>query len=132
LGGIPSKISSAATRIPCAKTIAFANDKHFVSAFLRHAEEIFSAARTAGAEDCNLAILVNRDGGIHMIADADWSLAPLREHHGAAAAYRVNRSGGRVQLEARSATESCLLSAARPERAILPALGDFPHYLKLQ
>ena len=102
-----------------------------MSAFLRHAEEIFSAACTAGAGDCNLAILVNRDGGIHMIADADWGLAPLREHHGAAAAYRVNRTGGRVLLEARSATESCLLSAARPARAMLPALGDFPHYLKL-
>src|SRR5580658_7472100 len=81
-------------------------DKKTVSASLRHAEEIFAAARTAGPEDCDMAILVDRDGGIHMIAGADWELEPMRLHYGASAAYRVNRSGGHVKLEARRANES--------------------------
>jgi hypothetical protein len=103
-----------------------------VSAFLKHAEEIFATARTAGTEDCDLSILVNREGGIHIIAGADWQLESLRAHHSASAAYRVHRTNGRVRLEARSATQSCLLAAERPERALLPPLPDFPHYLMLQ
>ncbi len=103
-----------------------------MSAFLTHAEEIFSTACTAGTEDCDLSILVNRDGAIHMIAGADWQLESLRVHHGASAAYRVHRTGGNVRLEARSANESCLLAADRPERSLLPTIADFPRYLMIQ
>jgi hypothetical protein len=46
------------------------SDKNFVSAFLKHAGEIFATARTAGTEGCDLSILVSREGGIHMIAGA--------------------------------------------------------------
>jgi hypothetical protein len=102
-----------------------------VNAFLKHAEEIFATARTAGTEDCDFSILVNREGGIHMIAGADWPLESLRAHHGASAAYRVHRNVSSVRVEARSATQSCLLASERPERALLPALPDFPRYLML-
>jgi hypothetical protein len=108
------------------------SDKKIVSAFLRQAEEIFTAARTAGPEDCDMAILVNRDGGIHMIAGADWELEPMRLHYGASAAYRVNRSGGHVKLEARRANESCTLASNPPLRARIHQLTDFPQYLMLQ
>jgi hypothetical protein len=107
-------------------------DKKTVSAFLKHAEEIFAAARTAGPEDCDMAILVNRDGGIHMIAGGDWPLEPMRLHHGASAAYRVSRSGGQVRLEARRANESCTLVAEKPVRTAGWGLPDFPQYLMLQ
>jgi hypothetical protein len=107
-------------------------DKKTVSAFLRHAEEIFAAARTAGPEDCDMAILVNRDGAIHMIAGADWELEPMRLHYGASAAYRVNRNGGQVKLEARRANESCTLVAEQPVRAWRNGLTDFPQYLMMQ
>jgi hypothetical protein len=107
-------------------------DKKTVSVFLRHAEEIFAAARTAGPEDCDMAILVNRDGGIHMIAGADWELEPMRQHYGASAAYRVNRSAGHVKLEARRANESCTLVAEQPLRAMRYGLADFPQYLMMQ
>jgi hypothetical protein len=105
---------------------------NFVSAFLKHAEEIFATARTAGAEDCDLSILVNREGGIHVIEAAGWQLESLRAHHGASEAYRVHRTHGSVRLEARSATQSCHLAADRPERRLLPSLQDFPRYLMLQ
>ena len=103
-----------------------------MSAFLKHAEEIFAAARTAGPEDCDMAILVSRDGGIHMIAGADWELEPMRVHYGASAAYRVNRNGGHVRLEARRANESCTLVAEQPARASRCGLADFPQYLMMQ
>ena len=107
-------------------------DKSFVSAFLKHAEEIFATARTGGAEDCDLSILVNHDGGIHVIAGGDWQLESLRAHHGASAAYRVHRTNGSLRVEARSAAQSCLLTTERPERGLLPPLHDFPRYLMLQ
>jgi hypothetical protein len=107
-------------------------DKDFVSAFLEHAEEIFATARTAGAGDCDLSILVNREGGIHVIADGGWQLESLRAHHGASVAYRVHRTNGSVRLEARSATQTCVLAAERPELGLMPPLHDFPRYLMLQ
>ena len=103
-----------------------------MSAFLKHAEEIFSAAQTAGPEDCDMAILINRDGGIHMIAGTDWELEPMRLHYGASAAYRVNRSGGQVRLEARRANERCTLVAEKPVGTAHYGLTDFPQYLMLQ
>jgi hypothetical protein len=103
----------------------------FVSAFMQHAEEIFAAAQTAGAEDCDLSILLHRDGGIHMIAGNDWQLESLRAHHGASEAFRVQRSPAGVRLEARSAGKSCTLSADSPARILAPAC-DFPRYLMLR
>lgn len=99
---------------------------------MRQAEEIFAAARTSGGDDCDLAILVGGDGGIHMLACADWQLESLRTHHGARAAYRVRRASGSVRLEARTAEESCVLAADRPERILAPPLADLPRYLMLQ
>jgi len=111
---------------------ARARDKKFVSPLLKHAEEIYLAAQEGGPDDCEMAILVSRDGGIHMISGADWELEPLRIDHGARAAYRVSRRDGRVRLEARSADESCLLETKPPARRI-PALAlDFPQYLTIQ
>jgi hypothetical protein len=128
----PRFFSAETAAFPGGKTAhnpAPGGDKKTVSAFLRHAEEIFAAARTAGPEDCDMAILVNRDGGIHMIAGADWDLEPMRLHYGASAAYRVNRNGGQVRLEARRANESCTLLAEQPVRTIRRGLADFPQYL---
>jgi len=108
-----------------------ARDKTCVSAFLENAQEIFQAARQGGPEDCELAILVDRDGAIHMLPAAGWDLESLRLDHGAHAAYRVTRSAGAVRVEARSAAEACLLQArtAQPWR---PPLADFPRYLTIQ
>ncbi len=92
-----------------------------------HAEQILETARQAEGEDCLLSILVGQDGGIHMVAESEWGLEPLRMYHGARAAYRVTRRGGCVQLEGRSDEEACLLQAgppATPNRL----WTDFPQY----
>jgi hypothetical protein len=102
-----------------------------VSALLKNAEEIFATARAAGADDCDFAIFVRHDGALHMVSSADSPLESLRACYGAAAAYRVQRAHGRVRVEARNGGSSCLLTAASPERALRPALADFPRYLML-
>jgi hypothetical protein len=109
-----------------------ARDKRFVSPFLKHAEEIFLAAREGGADDCEMSILVSRDGGIHMLCGADWELEPLRIDHGARAAYRISRRAGGVRLEARSADESCLLQSKPRARLTAAMAPDFPQYLTIQ
>ena len=107
------------------------HDKDIVSPLMKHAEEIFTAAREGGREDCEVAILVGRDGGIHMLPASGWELEPLRLHHGAQAAYRISRGGGGVRLEARSAGESCVLESGKAPPARSP-LRDFPQYLRIQ
>jgi hypothetical protein len=107
-----------------------------VSAFLREVEEIFETARQGGPEDCDLAILVGRDGGIHMVAGSDWGLEPLRVRHGATTAYRIARNAGHVRLEARSVDHCTVLRSdqlapprGHPLRATIP---DFPRYVTIR
>jgi hypothetical protein len=97
---------------------------YLVSSFLRHAEEILESA-SGGREDCELAILVGRDGGIHMVADSDWALDRLREHHAARTAYRVTRRAGRVELEARADGQSCIMHRESPARVLSPCVPEF-------
>ena len=99
-----------------------------MNAFLRNAEELFRTARQVSGEDCQFSVLIGSDGGIHMVFGSDWGLEPLRQHHGARAAYRVTRSSGSVALEGRSAGASCRLEAARPSRALLGPLAHVPCY----
>jgi hypothetical protein len=99
-------------------------DKVLVNAFLRNAEELFATARQDAGEDCQFSVLVGPDGGIHMVFGSDWDLEPLRQQHGARAAYRVTRSAGSVALEGRSVGASCRLEAVRPARALLGLLAD--------
>ncbi len=97
--------------------------------FLKHAEEIFTTAAEAAGEDCAVAILVGHDGCIRMLQARDWGLEPLQVHHGAREAYLVQRSAGRVRLEARSGAESCVLETRQPEPTLGGALTDFPRYV---
>lgn len=95
-----------------------------MSSFLQHAEEIFETASHAGNEDCKLSILVGRDGGIQMLADSDWELERLREHHGAGQAYRVSRSSRHVQLEARAMGRQCWLRTETPAHVLRGTLPE--------
>ena len=84
-----------------------------MNAFLTNAEELFATARQDAGADCQFSVLVGTEGGIYMVYESDWGLEPLRQHHGARAAYRVTRSAGSVALEGRSAGASCRMEAAR-------------------
>ncbi|MFY9726531.1 MAG: hypothetical protein WB579_09140 [Bryobacteraceae bacterium] len=99
-----------------------------MNAFLRNAEELFATAQEGAGDDCQVSVLVGPDGGIHMVFGSDWGLEPLRHHHGARAAYRVTRSGGRVAVEGRSAGATCRLEAARPARVLFGSPAQIPCY----
>jgi len=57
-----------------------------------------------------------------MLDAAGWALPSLLAQHGAETAYRVTREGGRVRLEGRRGSQTCLLrseSAAATARHLL-------------
>ena len=118
-------------RIPPVHDSPATNDKNLVSAFLREMEEIMETARQGGPEDCDLAILVSREGGIHMVAGSDWGLEPLRVRHGATTAYRIARHNGHLRLEGRSAHHSSVLRSDPPGHLARATIPDFPRYLTI-
>jgi hypothetical protein len=96
-----------------------------MSALLKNAESIFEAAKSAASLDnaTNWSILVSPDGSIHMVADSQWTLESLRMQNTAAMAYRVDRSGGTLKVEAQSGSQKCTLESARPDRFLLKQLA---------
>ena len=82
-----------------------------VSQFLDNAKEIFEAAETsasAGYTPSEYTILLgSAQGGIHMIANSDWSLGALQREHGAQLAYRVSNVDGRLMVDGREGQRTC-------------------------
>ena len=101
----------------------------FVDRFADHAASIFETARSAlqaGQPSGDLTIIVNRDGGIRVISESDWSMESLAAEHGAASIYRVTQQKGLVRLEGRSGSRTCVFEAgAAPARTLL---RDDPRY----
>lgn len=84
------------------------------------AENLFEAARRAsgsGSPDCDWAIVIGRQGEIRMLEAAGWTLSCLLVQQGAETAYRVTREDGRVRLEGRHGSETCLLRSESPAAA---------------
>jgi hypothetical protein len=108
-----------------------------VKAFLRQAEEILDVAM-AGDGDANdgneLAILIDRQGGMRMLDPIGWSLSALSVEFGAAAVYKVERRARTVRVEGWGGGERCLLqrnlSPRRPGG--LPGMPAFGHPLMQQ
>jgi hypothetical protein len=93
-----------------------------VSRFAEQAEQILSAAESAGS--CSdMTILLGPDG-IRMIADSDWPLDSLLWHHGAQTAYRVKENRGVVRVEGREGSRRCLLESSDPARTARLLLGS--------
>jgi hypothetical protein len=79
-----------------------------VSRFAEDAQNILEAAESGGATS-DMTILLGPNG-IHMIADSDWPLDSLLQHHGAQTAYRVSRNNGSVRVEGREGcSRRCVL-----------------------
>lgn len=104
-------------------------DKLIVGAFWEDAQSIFetaSDARRSGSPDCDLAILIGPQGDIHMLDAAGWALPGLLAQHGARTVYRVTRQRGKVRLEGRSGSETCLLQADSPATTARHLLAHAP------
>jgi hypothetical protein len=103
-----------------------APDKPGVGAFWADAENIFETARQAslsGSPDCDWAILIGPQGDIRMLEATGWALPSLLTHQGAETAYRVTRENGRVCLEGRRGSQTCLLRSETPAAAASQLLG---------
>ena len=96
-----------------------------VKAFLRQAEEILDIAVSSDENAGNLAILIDRQGGMRMLDPSGWSLPALCAAYGASAAYTVERRGRTVRVEGWGGGERCLIQRdCRPRRAAdLPGAG---------
>jgi len=80
-----------------------------VKAFLRQAEEILDIAMTGDGNAGDLAILIDRQGGMRMVDPKGWSLPGLCAEFGAAAIYTVERRAGTVRVEGWGGGERCLI-----------------------
>jgi hypothetical protein len=96
------------------------DDKDIVDELLANAKNILEAAGAATNSGCppsDMTILIDFDGTIHIFTGSDWSLESLEAHHGARMAYRVTGSSGRIRVEGRSRSRSCILQTEAPRHA---------------
>lgn len=93
-----------------------------MSRFAQDAENILAAAQSAGSSS-HMTILIAHDGGIHMIADSDWPLDSLTNHHGARTAYRVTEQAGSIRVEGREGLKTCVMESAKPAQIARLLLG---------
>jgi hypothetical protein len=89
-----------------------------VSAFLQQAEDILDVA-VAGSHygSGDVAILLDRQGGMRMLDPAGWSLPALSAEFGASAVYKVERRSGTVRVEGWGGSQRCLI-----QRQVTPFL----------
>jgi len=85
-----------------------------VRTFWADAASIFETALTAGqtgAPDCDWAILVEPQGGIHVLEATGWAWAGLAAEHNSKTVYRITRERGGVRLEGRCGSETCRIES---------------------
>jgi hypothetical protein len=82
-----------------------------VNVLLHHAEEILEIAVRGNEE---IAIVIDRQGGVRMFDPAGWALPSLRVEYGAAYVYKVERRAGMLRVEGWDGVQRCLLE--RPGR----------------
>lgn len=56
-----------------------------------------------------MVILIDRQGGLRMLASAGWSLAALTAEFGASAVFRVNKGQGVTSVEGWAGADRCLI-----------------------
>ena len=106
-------------------------EEYVSSVFWENASKLLDAAVSASAAGNateNLTVLVGPEGGIHLIANSDWTLERLQQDRGARTAYRVQHGQGRIAVEGREGASLCRLeteSASNPAKRIL---RDTPRY----
>ena len=99
----------------------------FVSAFLQQAEEILDIAAAGDPAAGDLAILMDRQGGMRMLDAKGWSLPALCTEFGATAAYIVLRRAHSIRIEGWGGGERCLLQRDIGPRRMghLPGMPTF-------
>lgn len=85
--------------------------------FLSKAEEILDIAVSGNGEAGDLAILIDRQGGMRMLDPKGWSLPAMCAEFGGDAVYTVVRKAHTVRVEGWGGGERCLL-----QRDLKPAV----------
>lgn len=84
-------------------------DKLFVRAFLQQADDILDIAVHGDGSLQDVAILIDRQGGMRMLDPSGWSLPALGAEYGAMAVYKVERRGASVRVEGWDGSQRCLV-----------------------
>jgi hypothetical protein len=106
-----------------------------VRAFLQQAEDILEVAAGGDASLQDVAMLIDRQGGMRMLDPAGWTLPALGAEYGATAVYKVERRGGTVRVEGWNGSRRCLLqrNVASSKAWHLPGMGAVvAHAMMLQ
>ena len=93
--------------------------------------QILDAAESAvqaGHTPSDMTILITAEGGIRMLADSDWPLDSLQQHHGAKMAYRVSQNASVVRVEGRADSRTCLFETQKPADVARRLLGSTSAY----
>lgn len=96
-------------------------DKAAVTRFVERAQQLLDTA-AAGPAGSEMTVLIGHDGAIQLSSGSDWPLDSLARERGARAAYRVSRAHGRIRVEGRQGSETCVL-----EKVVVPALFQQLH-----
>ena len=92
--------------------------------FLQQMEEIMDVAAASNGRADDLAIVVDREGGIRMLDPAGWSVSALQSHFAATALFKVERRGQTVRVEGWEHDQRCLLQRTVRSRQ----LSDLPGF----
>lgn len=102
-----------------------------VDALLSNARKLLETAAgsiESGLGGADWTVFYGPEGGLRMIAGAEAELDSLAWSHGATAAWRVQRHGGRVRVEGHSSRDRCLLEARAPDGITRRLLNDWRMY----
>jgi hypothetical protein len=99
-----------------------------VRAFLRQAEDILDVALEGDSTGGDLAIVIDRQGGMRMMDAQGWSLPALSAEFGGAAVYKVERRGRTVRVEGWGAGDRCLIQRELSPRQVSDLPGMRPAY----
>ena len=80
-----------------------------MSAFLQQAGDILDIAANGDGSLQDMAILIDRQGGMRMLDPSGWSLPALGAEFGATAVYKVERRGTAVRVEGWDGAQRCLV-----------------------
>lgn len=87
------------------------------------AQYVFDVALAAGASEGDIALIVDRQGGIRVLNPSGWSLPGLAAEFGADAIFRVERRAGQIVLEGWHGRQHCLIQ----QDTELTQFGLHPH-----
>lgn len=86
-----------------------------MSRFWNTAVEVFENATSAQASGspADVAVVIDRSGGLRLVMSEGWSPEGLQSHYGAAAVYHVTHTPEGVCVDGRGPAMSCTLRGPR-------------------